>query len=203
MIVETGLELNGYIEVPRGKLAMVVTYLEMLEAPTAPLTGPRRDIVLEPWKAPSVEDYKDLFRKVGADWIWFGRLIKPDADLTALLAEPTRENYVPRKDGAALGTLELDFKDPENVEIAYFGLVPEAIGGGIGRWLMGQALEIAWKRPETRRVWLHTCTADSPQALAFYQSCGFKPFQRAIELADDPRLSGILPQHVGAHLPVI
>jgi len=201
--VQTHLELNGYTEVPRGKLAMVVTYLEMLERPSEPFSASRTDITLERWNSPELEEYKELFRRVGADWIWFGRLIKSDEQLAALLAEPTRENYLPKKDGSAIGTLELNFEDPENVEIAYFGLIPEAIGGGAGRWLMGQALDIAWHRPETRRVWLHTCTADSPQALGFYQSCGFKPFKRAVELADDPRLTGILPPHLGAHMPVI
>ncbi|GGB34695.1 N-acetyltransferase [Roseibium aquae] len=202
-MAEAKLELNGYTEVPDGKIAMVVTYLEMSEARLAPPVQDRTDVLLERWHRPDLDEYRKLFREVGEDWIWFGRLTQTDAALQALLAEPARENYIPKRNGEALGTLELNFADPENVEISYFGLVPKAIGGGLGRWLMSRALEIAWTRPQTRRVWLHTCTADSPQALGFYQSCGFKPYKRAVELADDPRLTGILPRHLGRHLPII
>ena len=197
------LDLDGYTDVPEGKIAFVVTYLEMHQAPSAPIAPPRGDIALERWSAPDPADYKKLFREVGEDWIWFSRLTLDDADLTKLLREPTRENYRPVLDGKAVGTLELDFADPAEPELAYFGLTPDAIGGGVGRWLMAQALNIAWSRPETRRFWLHTCTGDSPQAMKFYRSCGFQPYKRAIEVTDDPRIAGVYPKDTAPHVPVI
>lgn len=197
------LDLNGDTDIPDTKIAVVVTDLEMTAAPEKPLSTSREDLVLQRWETPDTDGYKALFREVGEDWIWFGRLILPDDELQALLLEPTRENYFPMRDGKALGTLELNFADLENVEIAYFGLVPGAIGGGIGRWLMGQAVQIAWSRPETKRLWLHTCTADSPQALGFYKSCGFKPYKRSIEVVDDPRLQGLYSKDVAPHIPYL
>lgn len=202
-MTETVLNLNGYTDVPDNKIAVVVTHLEMTAAPEKPLAGAREDVVLTRWEQPDPAAYKALFRDVGEDWIWFGRLLKTDEELSELLREPARENYRPMKDGQALGTLELNFTDRENVEIAYFGLVPDAIGGGVGRWLMGQAVEMAWSRPETKRVWLHTCTADSPQAMRFYQSCGFKPFKRSIEVIEDPRLLGLYPTDIAPHVPCL
>jgi hypothetical protein len=68
---------------------------------------------------------------------------------------------------------------------------------------MAQALDIVWSRPEPKRLWVHTCTGDSPQALLFYQACGFKPYKRAIEVAEDPRLLGLLGQERAPHVPVI
>lgn len=198
---ETVLNLNGYTDVPDQKLAVIVTHLEMCKAPDAPLAPARSDVGLEFWEKPDAASYKSLFREVGEDWVWFGRLLMGDEELETLLSEPTRENYRPMKDGNALGTLELNYADPENVEIAYFGLVPGAIGGGIGRWLMGQGIEMAWSRPETKRVWLHTCTADSPQAIHFYRACGFNPFRRSIEVIDDPRLLGLYPKEIAPHVP--
>jgi GNAT superfamily N-acetyltransferase len=197
------LNLDGYTEVPDTKIAVVVTYLEMTEKPSEALAPQRSDVALEAWPSPSASEYKALFREVGEEWIWFGRLIKPDAELEALLSEPARENFLPLRAGKAVGTLELNYADPENVELAYFGLVPSAIGGGVGRWLMAQAVEMAWSRPETKRLWLHTCTADSPQALKFYQSCGFKPYKRAIEVADDPRGLGLYASETAPHVPCL
>ena len=56
---------------------------------------------------------------------------------------------------------------------------------------------------QTRRFWVHTCTGDSPQAIGFYTSCGFTPYKRAIEVADDPRLSGLLGRDKAPHVPVL
>ncbi|MBG6173575.1 GNAT superfamily N-acetyltransferase [Labrenzia sp. EL_208] len=197
------LDLNGFTEIPGGKVAFVVTYLEMLAAPDKPLALARDDVKLERWHVPDPGTYRELFREVGEDWIWFGRLTYDDATLSKLLNEPERENFLPLRDGKPVGILELDYAHPEEPVVAYFGLVPGAIGGGLGRWLMSQAVEMAWSRPETRRLWLHTCTADSPQALKFYMSCGFKPYKRAIEVADDPRLLGHHPREKAPHVPVI
>ncbi len=200
---EPVLDLNGYMDLPDDKIAFVVTYLEMFEAPAEPLAPPRGDVTLERWTEPDIEVYRALYREVGEDWIWFSRLIYDDTKLKKILTEPTRENFLPLKNGKPFGTLELDYSNPEEPELAYFGLVPSAIGGGLGRWLMAQAVEMAWARPQTKRLWLHTCTGDSPQALKFYMSCGYKPYKRAIEVAEDPRLSGVYSRDKAPHVPVI
>jgi len=197
------LNLDGYTDIPDGKVAFVVTFLEMLQAPAEPLAPPRKDVTLERWTEPDVARYRILFKEIGEDWIWFSRLEQDEAVLARTLAEPTRENYLPMKDGRPVGTLELDYANPEEPEVAYFGLVPGAIGGGLGRWLMGEAVRMAWSRPETKRLVLHTCTGDSPQAIHFYMSCGYRPYKRAIELADDPRLKGLLGRERAPHVPVI
>jgi len=196
------LDLAGYTDLPPGKVAMIVTYLEMRAQPLVRRIE-RPDLALERITDPDPAAYRELFRRIGHDWLWFGRLGADDAELLKLLGEPARELYFCRSQGEAVGLLELNFADPENAELAYFGLVPEAIGSGAGRWLMNQALDKVWARPETKRMWLHTCTADSPQALGFYRSCGFTPYKRAIEVADDPRLSGLLPETAGPNIPVI
>ncbi|MBA5775716.1 GNAT family N-acetyltransferase [Stappia sp. F7233] len=195
-------DLNGYTDLPSGKVATIVTYLEMRARPLL-AAAERPDLSLERVTQADLSDYRRLFREIGEDWLWFGRLVLDDEELSRLLAEPTRELYLPRKNGKAVGMLELDFQDPRNVELAYFGLVPDAIGGGAGRWLMARALELVWSRPATERFWVHTCTADSPQALGFYRSVGFAPYKRAIEIADDPREAGLMPESAAPHLPFI
>jgi ribosomal protein S18 acetylase RimI-like enzyme len=132
-------------------------------------------------------------------------LAESDADLVALLTRPGYEVWVcrRRREQAPVGLLELDFTTPGEAELAYFGLVPEEIGNGAGRWLMNEALARVWSRPGMERLFVHTCTADSPQALGFYRASGFTPYKRAIEIADDPRLTGVLPREAAGHVPLI
>lgn len=200
-MAEISLNLNGITEIPNGKVAYVVTYLEMRERFRLNLKQ-HDDVILERW-APGRDDFQKLFCQIGQDWLWSSRLVVEPDSLDQILRDPKREIYRPMKAGSALGLLELAFCDPENPEVAFFGLVPSAVGSGIGKWLMAQAVDLAWSRPETRRLWLHTCTADSPQAIHFYQACGFRAYRRAIEVLDDPRCSGVLPLTAGSHIPVI
>jgi GNAT superfamily N-acetyltransferase len=67
---------------------------------------------------------------------------------------------------------------------------------------MTQLLDRAWSH-STGRVWLHTCNLDGPTALTFYMKCGFRPYKRAIEVADDPRIRGILPEDTAPQVPII
>ena len=82
------------------------------------------------------------------------------------------------------------------------GWVASVAGGGAARWLMNRAIERAWSRP-IRRFWVHTCTLDHPNAPGFYQRSGFTPFRRQVEIADDARLSGLVPMSSAPHVPVI
>jgi hypothetical protein len=76
------------------------------------------------------------------------------------------------------------------------------VGTGAGRWLMTQAIELA-SRHAPRRLWVHTCTLDDPAALPFYVRSGFRAYKRAVEVADDPRLLGLLPESAASWLPLI
>ena len=64
------------------------------------------------------------------------------------------------------------------IEIAYFGLLPEFIGRGLGGVLLTSAIETAWAwTPTPSRVWVHTCNRDHPSALANYQARGFEIYK--------------------------
>ncbi len=191
------------IPVPAGHIGSVVTSLEML-APPPPVPPPRSALRLESWPAPVDRSrYRELFRTIGAPWLWRGRLVIDDATLSAILDAPTTEVRVAaRRDGTAVGLLELDFAMPGACEIAYFGLVPGMTGGGHGGWLMAHALRLGW-RPGVERVWVHTCDLDHPSALGFYQRHGFRPVARALEHFEDPRLAGLYPPETAPQLPII
>jgi GNAT superfamily N-acetyltransferase len=192
---------DGYSDVPAGKIAAVVTHLEMTARP-APRSDPAGSWTLRRVETPPLDWFRDLYRRVGEEWLWFSRIRMPDAELSAIIHAPLVEVYALEHEGRDEGLLELDFREPGQCELAFFGVTAKLIGSGAGRWLMNRALELAWSRP-VGRVWVHTCTSDHPSALAFYQRSGFRPFRRQIEVADDPRLDGSAPRDVAGHVPVI
>ena len=193
--------LDGYTDLPPGKLANVVTYLEMRAPPPPRDAQPRPDLALVETDTRR-DPYRALYRRIGAPWLWMGRLALSDAALEAALRDPRLASRTLLRDGEAIGLVEVFFGEGE-AEIAYCGVVPEAIGAGAGRFLMDAAIAQAFARP-IARLTVHTCTLDHPGAVAFYMRCGFTPWKRAIEIHDDPRLSGLLPREAGdARWPLV
>jgi len=66
---------------------------------------------------------------------------------------------------------------------------------------MATAQAEAWGH-EIDRFHVHTCTLDHPQALGFYIKNGFTPIRQQIEIFDDPRLTGHLPETAGPRTPI-
>jgi GNAT superfamily N-acetyltransferase len=197
------LELaNGYYELPQGKLVNVATFLELTSKPDRKLNALPPGVALERVDPNRLEDYRSIFRKVGEDWMWFSRILMPDEELTAILAHPDVSSFYLTDDGERMGLLELDFSKPPECELAFFGVAHNAIGKGLGRALMDEAITMAWQKP-IARIWVHTCTLDHPAALSFYMRSGFKPYKRMIEYHDDPRLLGKLPRSASPQIPVL
>jgi GNAT superfamily N-acetyltransferase len=192
---------DGYSDVPAGKIAAVVTHLEMTERPVL-ADDPPGAWTLRRVEAPGLDWFRDLYRRIGEEWLWFSRLRMTDAKLAATIQSPLVEMYALVQGGRDEGVLELDFCNAGECELRLFGVTADLIGSGAGRWLMNRALELIWSRPVTR-VWVHTCSLDHPAALAFYQRSGFRPFRRQIEISDDPRLDGTLPRGAAGHVPII
>jgi GNAT superfamily N-acetyltransferase len=184
-----------------GELAAVVTFLEMRKAPTTQV--PTSDLSLRPIPHPDVDRYRQLFRRIGQDWLWFSRLIMSDEQLAKVIDDPAVELFaVVDELGTEIGMLELDFREAGQCEIAFIGLLPELAGRGHGRWLLGETLRLAW-RDGVRRVHVHTCTLDHPAALSAYRSAGFTAYKRAIERFPDPRLCGVLPVTAAPQVPLL
>jgi GNAT superfamily N-acetyltransferase len=193
---------NGYYDLPKGKLANVVTCLEMLERPAGvDVTWPI-GISLQKVDPANLISYRALFREVGEDLMWFSRLIMPDDQLNAVLSNPQIESFVLVKDSKPIGLLELNFLDMPNCELAFFGLAKAVIGTGLGSLLMADAKKRAWARP-INRFWVHTCHYDHPRAVGFYKTSGFKPYALMVEIHDDPRLSGHLALDSSPHVALV
>ena len=192
---------DGLYDVPAGKVAMVVTHLEMRARP------PLRPVDLSDavkFRAvdADVDWFRDVFLRVGSlEWLWYGRLKMTDSVLGDILSDPKVEHYTLSKDGRDEAILELDFRESSACELTYFGMTDVLIGSGCGRYLMNKAIERAWAAP-IDRFHVHTCTLDSPQALNFYRRSGFTPTRQQVEIDDDPRLTGMLPETAGPNVPI-
>lgn len=196
------MQKDGYTLLEPHKLAALVTYLvhDLDSAPPAPEWPAGFELVR--LAGADLGRYRDLFRAVGAPWLWFSRLRMPDLALWEILMSPQVEAYALVQDGRDIGLMELDFRDAETPELAFFGLVPEGVGQGLGKKLVSAALarsHEAGKKP----LHVHTCSLDHPKALDFYCRAGFRPVRRAIEVFDDPRLDGTLPADCAPWLPLI
>ena len=174
-------------------LTSVVTYLEMTAKPVSP-TPPRpaRQIALMRAERPTVSFYRYLYDTVGEEWLWYERRLLSDDDLAVIIENPDVEIYVLYVSGVPAGFGELDRRIDGEVELAYFGLLPEFIGRGLGLFLLRWLIDQAWSY-EPDRLWVHTCDLDHPTALQVYQKAGFVPYEREEISFASPRTGGAFP----------
>ncbi|MDH3476133.1 MAG: GNAT family acetyltransferase [Rhodospirillales bacterium] len=177
-----------------GKLDIMITYLEMTERPPHPHVVPPHGTKLALLRArnPTVGFYRFLYDSVGGPWLWWERRAMDDATLGAIIGDERVEIYVLYVAGVPAGYAELDRRHPPDIELAYFGLMPDFIGRGLGRYLLTWAIDTAWSN-EPERLWVNTNTLDHPKALALYQRCGFRPYKQEAKIFDDPRITGLIP----------
>ncbi len=192
---------DGYHPIPAGKLATIVTSLEMRTRPVLPPESESAAWVLEHRREPELGWYRALFRRIGEPYLWASRLEMGDEALGAILTDPRVEVYCVVADGAEAGILELDFGVAGECELTFFGVTPRLIGSGAGRWMMQRAIERAWSQP-IARFWVHTCSLDHPAALPFYRRAGFVPFRCDVEIFSDPRTTGIYPAESAPQIPL-
>lgn len=118
-----------------------------------------------------------LYREIGADWEWTGRLKWSGEEWRDYAVRDGLETWRAEWKSFEAGYFELEKQEGGNVEIAIFGLLPTMIGKGLGGAMLDRAIVRAWEIPGTTRVWVHTCTDDHEHALANYKRCGFEIFE--------------------------
>ncbi len=118
---------------------------------------------------------RDLYFRVGEQWEWLDKRPWTDEQWKQYASARELQTFAAYCNDTLAGYYELRRDTEEGVEIAYFGLLPEFIGQGLGGALLTSAIEEAWSRHRgiaPKRVWVHTCNRDHPQALANYQARG-------------------------------
>jgi GNAT superfamily N-acetyltransferase len=172
---------------PAGYLEVTIFYLEMWSRPDAPpAAAPRPDVVVMRSERPTVSFYRYLYEQVGTRWMWYERRLISDDRLAAVVQDPDVHVHVLYVGGSPAGYAELDCRAAGEVELAYFGLLPDFIGYGLGSYFLSWAVHRAWDQGR-RRLWVHTCTLDHPRALATYRHIGFSEYARETVRIADPR----------------
>lgn len=153
-----------------------VTYLEMRERPEGdyprlPIDMPASLLCAE---RPPAWYFLSLYDAVGRDYAWEDMHESPEADLDAWLSDSQVALWSLMRAGWPQGFFVLDARRDGETDLAYFGLVPQAVGRGLGSFLMRTAILTAWERPGLKVLKVNTCSLDHPRALAGYQKNGFE-----------------------------
>jgi GNAT superfamily N-acetyltransferase len=157
------------------EVTYTVTWLEMTARPTrphAPAPATPATSVLRA-DAPPVWFFLALYDAVGRDYAWDDLHAEAEDKLKVMLHDPAVSMYTLMAAGWPHGFFLMDWRQPGRAELAYFGLVPQAIGRGLGAFFLDTAIRTGWDRPGVERLTVNTCTLDHPRALARYQKHGF------------------------------
>lgn len=162
--------------IPAGaEITYTVTYLEMTNAPCDPAPALPDDVRLEECKGPPAWFFLSLYNAVGWMYEWVDKLAEDRETLRAFVQHPDVTLYVAYRDGWPAGFFLLDGRAAGICDLGYFGLVPEAVGAGLGGPLLRHAIATGWSRAGVEKMTVNTCTLDHPRALDLYKTAGFRP----------------------------
>ena len=155
------------------KLSVTRYYLEMrspamLRPSTKLINGFRIERVSEP--CPELNRF--FYTAVGGDWYWVDKLHWTYAQWAAYVNRPELQTWLAHLCGNPIGYFEL-LHEGNDVEIAYFGLLPQFTGRGLGGLMLASAIAQAWAL-QPAHVLVDTCTLDGPAALQNYLARGFQ-----------------------------
>ena len=160
---------------PGDKISYDIYYLEMDSPPEFEWPVPPSDhiSVISSSKPPS-RYFFDLYAAVGADYEWTDKYDLPKSEIDEFLTDSSVKLFTLLKDGWTAGFFILDSRREGICELAYFGLVPEVIGFGYGKYLLKFAVKKSWAAEGVRVLTVNTNSLDHPNALPLYQRVGFK-----------------------------
>ena len=150
------------------------TYLEMTDrSELIPARKPSAEVEVKQAEIPCPELNRFFYAAIGGDWYWIDRLPWTYEQWMTYLTRFGHETWVAYVRGTPVGYFELDGELDGDIELAYFGILPQFVGRGIGGYLLMAAIQRAWEKNPIR-VWLHTSSFDHPQALKNYLARGFR-----------------------------
>jgi GNAT superfamily N-acetyltransferase len=175
---------------PVTRVGVTVTFLRMDHPPKQPAAGLAPGYQIVRVQTPSVPFYRYLYNTVGADYLWWLRRTTSDSDLSALLRHPAISIHTLYAGGEPAGFFELDSRGWPDINLGYFGLMPHAVGTGIGYAFLRAAVDEVWRRG-AKGMTVNTCTADHPRALPTYLRAGFHIVRQVREVWNIPSGLGI------------
>ena len=127
----------------------------------------------------TVEGYRELYYGVGKPWNWLDRMVMDDEELNKKINADDVDVYKAKFNDMTCGFAEFGVQST-HVEILYFGLYPNFIGMGLGKYFLKWVVNHAWSYG-LPKIQLNTCELDHPNALPVYKSAGFNEIRTAYE----------------------
>jgi len=161
-------------------------YLEMLHSEQlrpAFLDNPQ--LVVMQAEVPCPELNRFLYTSVGGDWYWLDRLNWTYSRWLDYLKRLEVQTWIAYVSGTPAGYIELESQPDNNVEVSYFGILPQFTGQRVGGHLLSVGVQQAWAMG-AQRVWVHTCSLDGPYALANYRARGFQLYKEETHTQEIP-----------------
>ena len=175
---------------PVVRVGVTVTFLRMDQPPAEPAppfpAGARGRVRPDC----TVAEYRALYDGVGADYCWWLRRVLSDQELSAMLRTPAVLIHVLEYDGKPAGFHELDRSAWPIMNLNYFGLLPHAVGRGLGYPFLRHAVDAAFGLG-AKALTVNTCTADHPRALPNYLRAGFSRLRSVEEIWQVPERLGL------------
>jgi len=161
-------------------VAYTVTFLEMTQRPSYdwPHTPNGMSGALLRADTPPVWYFRALYDAVGRDYAWTDLHVSEDDEIETWLHRKDVALYSLIDQGWPKGFFLLDWREGGVCDLCYFGLVPSAVGRGLGGWMLRTAVLTGWARDGTQKMIVNTCTLDHPRALIQYQKHGFTPVRQ-------------------------
>ena len=175
---------------PVTRVGVTVTFLRMDDVPRQPAPSLPPEMQVVRAQRPSVGFYRYLYNTVGADYVWWLRRTLPDRELAFLLGDPAVSIHTLYSGGEPGGFFELDARGWPDINLSYFGLMPHAVGTGVGLAFLRCAVDEVWRRG-AKGMTVNTCTADHPRALPTYLRAGFHIVRQVREVWSVPNNLGL------------
>jgi GNAT superfamily N-acetyltransferase len=175
---------------------VIVSFLKMIDRPVDIKYAIPSKSEVRHLTAPTAQAYLEFHTKIGQDYLWWMRKALSLEALNALLSSSQIEIHVLYVNGIEAGFYELDLSAWPYINLNYFGLLPHAMGCGLGSCLLQHAITTAWKN-NIRGLTVNTSTADHPRALPLYKKAGFRKMNEIKEIWYIPKRLGFsIPEHL-------
>ena len=153
-------------------------FLELRDIKKLKFNSPKKNKFFIKKIKPDFQLNKFFYKQVGKKHRWIDRLSWTDEKWINFISNKNLETYVISENDDLIGFFELLYNpDLNETEISYFGLLEEYIGKGIGGYALSEAIKKSFEK-KIKRVWLHTCTLDHPNALKNYIARGMRVFRK-------------------------
>ena len=123
---------------------------------------------------------KFLYKQIGKKYFWKDRLNWSDQTWLEYVSNQNLYTYILKENEEIVGYFELIIHTSKvEAEIAYFGILEDYFNKGCGGYMLTKAIEKSFEIG-AKRVWVHTCSLDHPNAIKNYISRGMKIFKTEV-----------------------